>query len=171
MPEIAEALHRGGVRCLEITLNSTDALKVIESVSKKMGDRILVGAGTVLNAKEASDAIGAGAKFIISPVMSIETIRKTKDLGAVSIPGAFTPTEIFNAYSNGADIYKGFPRNFRTGFYKRSVGPIALYTFNANRRNKFAKSSSLKKPELSLLVSGNHWLIPSKRSMIPIYRT
>ena len=79
--EIAEALHRGGVRCLEITLNSADALKVIENVSKKMGDRILVGAGTVLNANEASDAIVAGAKFIISPIMSFDTIRKLKTWG------------------------------------------------------------------------------------------
>ena len=124
VPEIAEALHRGGVRCLEITLNSADALKVIESVSKKMGDRILVGAGTVLNANEASDAIAAGAKFIISPVMSIDTIRKTKDLGAVSIPGAFTPTEIFNAYSAGADIIKVFPGVSGPGFIKEVLAPL-----------------------------------------------
>jgi 2-dehydro-3-deoxyphosphogluconate aldolase / (4S)-4-hydroxy-2-oxoglutarate aldolase len=121
---IAEALHRGGVRCLEITLNSADALKVIANVSKQMGDRILVGAGTVLNANEASDAIAAGAKFIISPVMSIETIRKTKELGAVSIPGAFTPTEIFNAYSAGADIIKVFPGVSGPGFIKEVLAPL-----------------------------------------------
>jgi 2-dehydro-3-deoxyphosphogluconate aldolase / (4S)-4-hydroxy-2-oxoglutarate aldolase len=122
--EIAEALHRGGVRCVEITLNSADALNVIGNISKKMGDRILVGAGTVLNANEASDAIAAGAKFIISPVMSIETIRKTKELGAVSIPGAFTPTEIFNAYSAGADIIKVFPGVSGPGFIKEVLAPL-----------------------------------------------
>jgi 2-dehydro-3-deoxyphosphogluconate aldolase / (4S)-4-hydroxy-2-oxoglutarate aldolase len=122
--EIAEALYKGGVRCLEITLNSADALKVIENISIKMGDRILVGAGTVLNAAEASDAIAAGAKFIISPVMNIETIRKTKHLGAVSIPGAFTPTEIFNAYSGGADIIKVFPGTSGAGFIKEVLAPL-----------------------------------------------
>lgn len=121
---IAEALHKGGVRCLEITLNSADALKVIENISQKMGDRILVGAGTVLNAAEAGDAIAAGAKFIISPIMNLETIRKTKELGAVSIPGAFTPTEIFNAYSAGADIIKVFPGVSGPGFIKEVLAPL-----------------------------------------------
>jgi 2-dehydro-3-deoxyphosphogluconate aldolase/(4S)-4-hydroxy-2-oxoglutarate aldolase len=78
----------------------------------------------VLNAAEASDAIAAGAKFIISPVMNIETIRKTKHLGAVSIPGAFTPTEIFNAYSGGADIIKVFPGTSGAGFIKEVLAPL-----------------------------------------------
>jgi 2-dehydro-3-deoxyphosphogluconate aldolase/(4S)-4-hydroxy-2-oxoglutarate aldolase len=121
---IAEALYAGGVRCLEITLNSPSALQVIEHIAIKMDGRILTGAGTVLNAAAASDAIAAGAKFIISPITNIETIQKTKQLGAVSIPGAFTPTEIFTAYSNGADIVKVFPGTSGPGFIKEVLAPL-----------------------------------------------
>jgi 2-dehydro-3-deoxyphosphogluconate aldolase / (4S)-4-hydroxy-2-oxoglutarate aldolase len=121
---IAEALHAGGVRCLEITLNSSNALEVIKHIVTKMEGRILTGAGTVLSAAAASDAIAAGAKFIISPITDIETIHKTKDLGAVSIPGAFTPTEIFTAYSNGADIVKVFPGTSGPGFIKEVLAPL-----------------------------------------------
>src|SRR5688500_8607655 len=107
--KIAGALCEGGVQCVEITLNSTDALRLIEFLATKMEGRITVGAGTVLNATAASDAVAAGAKFIISPMLDIDTIHKTKDLGAVSIPGAYTPTEIFTAFSNGGDLIKVFP--------------------------------------------------------------
>lgn len=122
--QIAKALHEGGVRCLEITLNSPNALQVIENVSQKMEDRVAVGAGTVLTAAEAADAIAAGAKFIISPIMNADIIHKTKELGAVSIPGAFTPTEIFNAYRNGADIIKVFPGTSGPGFIKEVLAPL-----------------------------------------------
>jgi 2-dehydro-3-deoxyphosphogluconate aldolase/(4S)-4-hydroxy-2-oxoglutarate aldolase len=121
---IAEALYAGGVRCLEITLNSPGALQVIEHVAAKMEGRILTGAGTVLTAAAASDAVIAGAKFIISPITDIETIHKTKKLGAVSIPGAFTPTEIFTAYSNGADIIKVFPGTSGPVFIKEVLAPL-----------------------------------------------
>lgn len=121
---IAEALHEGGIRCLEITLNSPNALQVIENIATKMEGRILVGAGTVLNAREAANAIAAGAKFIISPITNIETINKTKQLGAVSIPGAFTPTEIFTAYSGGGDIIKVFPGSSGPGFIKEILAPL-----------------------------------------------
>jgi 2-dehydro-3-deoxyphosphogluconate aldolase / (4S)-4-hydroxy-2-oxoglutarate aldolase len=121
---VAEALYKGGVRCLEITLNSPNALQVIEHIATKMEGRILTGAGTVLNAAAASDAIAAGAKFIISPITDIETIHKTKQLGAVSIPGAFTPTEIFTAYSHGADIIKVFPGTSGPSFIKEVLAPL-----------------------------------------------
>ena len=122
--EIAEALQQGGVQCIEITLNSPNALQVIENIATKMEGRILVGAGTVLNATQAASAIAAGAKFIISPITDIETIHKTKELGAVSIPGAFTPTEIFTAYSGGGDIIKVFPGSSGPGFIKEVLAPL-----------------------------------------------
>ena len=122
--EIAKALYEGGVRCLEITLNSANALQVIENIAQQMEGRLSVGAGTVLSAAEAGDAIAAGAKFIISPIMNIDIIHKTKELGAVSIPGAFTPTEIFNAYAVGADIIKIFPGTSGPGFIKEVLAPL-----------------------------------------------
>lgn len=122
--KIAKALHEGGVNTLEITMNSTDALSVIEEVSVELGDRILVGAGTVLDAETARSAILAGAEFILSPTVDIETIKMTKRYGAVSIPGAFTPTEILRAYENGGDIIKVFPATFGPSFIKDLQGPL-----------------------------------------------
>jgi 2-dehydro-3-deoxyphosphogluconate aldolase/(4S)-4-hydroxy-2-oxoglutarate aldolase len=122
--EIANALYKSGIRCMEITLNSEDALQAIQNIARQMEGRILVGAGTVLNAASAADAIAAGAKFIISPITDIETITKTKELGAVSIPGAFTPTEIFKAYTAGGDIIKVFPGSSGPGFIKEILAPL-----------------------------------------------
>ncbi len=107
--KIANALYEGGVNVLEITLNSANALSVIEELANKMAGKMLIGAGTVLDASTAKAAIEAGAKFIISPDTNIETIQITKRYGAVSIPGAYTATEIVNAYIIGGDIIKIFP--------------------------------------------------------------
>ncbi len=106
---LANALHSGGITILEITLNSHNALAVIEQLSDIYKDKMLIGAGTVLSAKDAIKAIAAGAQFIISPSLDTEVIKATKDAGMVSIPGAFTPTEIVTAYNSGADIVKVFP--------------------------------------------------------------
>jgi len=124
VPEVAAALHAGGIRCLEITLNSPDALAVIRDLSVRLGDRLLVGAGTVLDAAEARAAIDAGARFIISPALDVPTIRVTKQSQAVSIPGAFTATEILTAYKNGADIIKVFPASVGVGYFRDLRGPL-----------------------------------------------
>ena len=107
--QIAEALKQGGVNILEVTLNSANAFSLIGELVKKFGDEMLIGAGTVLDAKTAKAVIELGAKFIVSPNVDVQTIQATKISGAVSIPGAFTATEIVNAYSNGGDIIKIFP--------------------------------------------------------------
>jgi 2-dehydro-3-deoxyphosphogluconate aldolase/(4S)-4-hydroxy-2-oxoglutarate aldolase len=70
---------------------------------------MLIGAGTVLNVSDATNAIAAGAAFLISPALDIAVIKTTRDAGRISIPGAYTPTEILTAYNNGADIVKVFP--------------------------------------------------------------
>src|SRR5688572_16239511 len=92
--KIAHALFAAGVNTMEVTLNSSDALSVISALNKEMKNKMLIGGGTVLNAKMANAAIDAGARFIISPIVDEETIKITKKRGAVSIPGAYTPTEI-----------------------------------------------------------------------------
>ena len=109
MLNIANALYEGGIRLMEITLNSTDALKVIEKLSVQLENKIIIGAGTVLNADAAYKAINSGAKFIIAPSTDEKTIQITKESGAVSIPGALTPTEILTAWKLGGDIIKVFP--------------------------------------------------------------
>jgi 2-dehydro-3-deoxyphosphogluconate aldolase/(4S)-4-hydroxy-2-oxoglutarate aldolase len=105
---IAGALQLGGVNLVEVTLNSPNALQVVKELTTKMKN-MLIGAGTVLSAGDAELSVEAGAKFIISPNVNIETITATKKLGIVSIPGAYTATEVVNAWTNGGDIIKIFP--------------------------------------------------------------
>jgi 2-dehydro-3-deoxyphosphogluconate aldolase/(4S)-4-hydroxy-2-oxoglutarate aldolase len=120
---IVESLQVGGINIVEITLNSPGALQVIKELSNKKKD-MLIGAGTVLSAADAEASIEAGAKFIISPNVNVETITKTKKLGIVSIPGAYTATEIVNAYSNGGDVIKIFPAT-NAEYIKVLRGPLS----------------------------------------------
>ncbi|UOQ97225.1 bifunctional 4-hydroxy-2-oxoglutarate aldolase/2-dehydro-3-deoxy-phosphogluconate aldolase [Hymenobacter sp. 5317J-9] len=122
---IAQALHAGGVRMMEITLNSPGALASIEEIAREMDGKLLVGAGTVLDPETARAALLAGAKYIISPTLSKKTIRMTKRYGAVSIPGAYTATEILKAYECGGDIIKVFPASAGgAGYFKDIAGPL-----------------------------------------------
>ncbi len=122
--KIADALYHGGVKVLEVTLNSSNALSGIEELTSQSGKQVLIGAGTVMDAETAKAAIKAGAKFIISPNVNIETIRVTKNYGVVSIPGAYTATEIVNAYANGGDIIKVFPAS-NPEYIKTLRGPLS----------------------------------------------
>lgn len=122
--KIAGALYEGGIRLLEITLNSPDALSSIRELSHRMDNKLWIGAGTVLDAATANAAIDAGARFIISPSLDIATIKATKQRNSISIPGAFTPTEIVTAYQNGADIVKIFPASVGVNYIKDIRGPL-----------------------------------------------
>jgi 2-dehydro-3-deoxyphosphogluconate aldolase/(4S)-4-hydroxy-2-oxoglutarate aldolase len=105
---IAIALQQGGVTILEMTLNSQSAFAVIKELSNKLSNGMLIGAGTVLDAEAAKAAIDAGARFIVSPNLNVQTIDITRKYGAVSIPGAYTATEVVNAYVNGETSSKFF---------------------------------------------------------------
>ncbi len=122
--KIAEALHKGGIKLLEITFNSPNALELLKKLSSQMKNEMLMGMGTVLNAATAKQAMAAGAKFILSPTFNPETIQATKEAGAVSIPGAFTATEILMAYESGADIVKVFPASVGADYIKDIRGPL-----------------------------------------------
>jgi len=123
---ITEALLNGGVRAVEITADSPGITGSIEAVKKEFGDEMSVGVGTVLDPETARITIMSGASFVISPSVNVETIRLTKRYGAISIPGAFTPTEILTAYESGADIVKLFPaRALGANFIKDVHGPLA----------------------------------------------
>src|SRR5215813_11356598 len=90
VPSIVESLHAGGIELVEITLNSPQALDLINKLSVHWGDKMLIGAGTILEAGDARKAIDAGARFILSPTTDEWTIRVTRQNNVVSIPGAFT---------------------------------------------------------------------------------
>jgi 2-dehydro-3-deoxyphosphogluconate aldolase / (4S)-4-hydroxy-2-oxoglutarate aldolase len=123
--KIVQSLYEGGIRIVEITMNSPKALSAIEMVADEFGSKMAVGAGTVLDSETARSALLAGAQFILSPTLNAETIKLTKRYGAVSIPAAFTPTEILTAYELGGDIIKVFPATtLGPQFIKDIHGPL-----------------------------------------------
>ncbi|WP_339036943.1 bifunctional 4-hydroxy-2-oxoglutarate aldolase/2-dehydro-3-deoxy-phosphogluconate aldolase [Mammaliicoccus sciuri] len=122
---IVETLYKAGIRAIEVTMNSPKALESIELISNEMKGKVVVGAGTVLDAESARLAILSGATFILSPTVDKETIRMSKKYGAVSIPGAMTPTEILEAYEYGGDIIKVFPTtSLGPEYIKDLQGPL-----------------------------------------------
>ncbi|SHM99229.1 bifunctional 4-hydroxy-2-oxoglutarate aldolase/2-dehydro-3-deoxy-phosphogluconate aldolase [Gracilibacillus kekensis] len=122
---IAKALRDGGVTSLEITVETPKVLTLIDKVKNELADDVMVGAGTVLDAETARAALMAGASFIFSPTVRKETIEMTKRYGAVSVAGAFTPTEILTAYEAGADMIKVFPASVvGPRFFKDVKGPL-----------------------------------------------
>lgn len=117
--DVAEALVAGGVDVMEVTFTVPNAVRVLEQVAAKLGDRILLGAGTVLDAETARTAILAGAQFIVSPSTNLDVIRLCRRYGKLIMPGAFTPTEVVTAWEAGADIVKIFPSDFGGPKYLR----------------------------------------------------
>ncbi len=98
------------LKAVEITMNTPGALDCIQKISEEFGDKILIGAGTVLTYEEAQQSIEAGAAFLLAPtVFSKEILDLCKEKGVVSVPGAFSPSEIYRSFEDGADIVKVFP--------------------------------------------------------------
>lgn len=104
-----EALLEGGLAVFEITLTVPSALGVIETLVKRLGDRAVVGAGTVLSADAARDAVSAGAEFVVSPGLDLKTVEAMRAREIAIFPGALTPTEIITAWNAGSDMVKVFP--------------------------------------------------------------
>jgi 2-dehydro-3-deoxyphosphogluconate aldolase / (4S)-4-hydroxy-2-oxoglutarate aldolase len=104
-----DAIREGGISILEITMTVPGAIKVIETVSAQYGSEALVGAGTVLDAETAQACISAGARFVVSPSLDLETISACRLLNVPVMPGALTPTEVVQAWKAGADLVKVFP--------------------------------------------------------------
>ena len=127
---VCDALYEGGIRLLEITLNTPNALACIDLAVKHAGGRQLVGAGTVLTPEEVNQVAAHGGKFIISPNTDRSVIVRTKELGLLSMPGFLTPSEAFIAIAAGADILKCFPcGRFGVGYVKdlKAVVPKPIY--------------------------------------------
>jgi 2-dehydro-3-deoxyphosphogluconate aldolase / (4S)-4-hydroxy-2-oxoglutarate aldolase len=118
LTSVARALFEGGIDIIEVTFTVPRALDVLAAVKLDLGDRVLLGAGTVLDPETARAALLAGAEFIVSPSLNPEVIRLCHRYDKVVMPGAFTPTEILSAWEAGADVVKVFPCD--------SVGPAYL---------------------------------------------
>lgn len=125
LADVADALRVGGIDIIEITFTVPDALTVLRQVVHRLGDRVVVGAGTVLDAETARSALLAGARFIVSPIVDLEVIRLCKRYDRVIMPGAFTPTEVVRAWEQGADIVKIFPADVGGPPYLKALhGPL-----------------------------------------------
>jgi 2-dehydro-3-deoxyphosphogluconate aldolase/(4S)-4-hydroxy-2-oxoglutarate aldolase len=122
---IAEGLVAGGIRAFEITLNSPDAFAAITALAQRWGERLLVGAGTVLDTGGAERAADAGARFIVSPHTDPELIGWAVARGVPVFPGAFSPTEILAGWNAGATAIKLFPASVAgQAFVREFRGPF-----------------------------------------------
>jgi len=123
---VIEAIKAGGVNVLEITMTVPGAVRVIEKVADKYGSEVLVGAGTVLDAETARACLLAGAQFIVSPALNLDTIDLCHRYSAPVCPGVLTPTEVVTAWSAGADFVKVFPCGSVGGasYIKNLKGPL-----------------------------------------------
>ena len=107
--EIADAIHHGGVKVIEVSMNTPGALQAIERLTAYFGSNALIGAGTALDSETARQAILSGASFVVAPIMKVETIELCRKYDIPILPGCLTPTEILTAWEAGADMVKVFP--------------------------------------------------------------
>ena len=123
--QVAEALLEGGIDVIEVTSTVHRGLEIISAARDRLGDKILLGAGTVLDAESARAAMLAGAEFIVTPVVSRPVIETCRRYDKLVMAGAFTPTEILTAWEAGSDIVKVFPADVGGPSYLKAIhGPL-----------------------------------------------
>lgn len=122
---VIDAICNGGVRAVEVTVTIPHAFSVIERTANQLGDDVLLGVGSVLDADTARRAVDAGARYVVSPVFQSEVVEAAHAAGVPALPGAFSPTEILRAHQAGADIVKVFPAEvFGPAFIKGVLAPM-----------------------------------------------
>lgn len=123
--EACRALYAGGLKCVEITLNSPGALHAVERVRADLPAGCIIGVGTVVDADTARQALSSGAQFIVTPIVDAKTIEMVHSRSAPIIPGAYTPTEIYTAWKAGATMVKLFPAtNLGPSFVREVLAPL-----------------------------------------------
>ncbi len=122
---VAEALMGGGVKTIEVTFDTPGAKDMIETIKQEYGDKMLVGAGTVLDPETARTAILSGADFLLAPTLNTAVIELCNRYSKLAVPGVMTPTEILTALEAGAGIVKVFPAGaLGPGYIKDVLGPL-----------------------------------------------
>ncbi|WP_010584808.1 bifunctional 4-hydroxy-2-oxoglutarate aldolase/2-dehydro-3-deoxy-phosphogluconate aldolase [Schlesneria paludicola] len=122
---VAQALYEGGINVIEVTFTTPGVIDVISAVRKELGNKVLLGAGTVLDPETARAALLAGAEFIVSPCVNVEVIKLAHRYDKLVMPGAYTPTEIVTAWEAGADVVKLFPADIGGAAYLKALkGPL-----------------------------------------------
>ncbi len=121
-----EAVYNGGIRSAEITMTVPGAIKALEKLADQFGDKMILGAGTVLDPETCRACILAGAQFIVTPALNIATIALSRRYSKPIFPGALTPTEVIAAWEAGADAVKIFPASAMGGakYIKALKGPL-----------------------------------------------
>lgn len=129
---IVDAIREGGVSTIEITMTVPGAIGVMKELNEKLGDEVLLGAGTVLDAETARSCILAGAKFVVGPCFNLELLQLCRRYSVIAIPGAMTPTEILTAWEAGADVVKVFPASNLGGpsYIKAVKAPLPQVLLN-----------------------------------------
>ncbi len=123
--EACAALADGGVTVVEITLTVPDAFDVLRQVRRALGGRVLLGAGTILDAETGRAALLAGAEYLVAPTLNLDVIALCRRYGKLAMPGCFTPTEILTAWQAGADVVKVFPADvLGPAFFKAVRAPL-----------------------------------------------
>ena len=123
--EVVRALADGGVSVAEVTFTVPSAVDVIREAKRQLGDRVLLGAGTVLDTETARAAFLAGAEFVVAPNTNLDVIRMCRRYDKLVMPGAFTPTEVITAWEAGADVVKVFPADVvGPAFFRALRGPL-----------------------------------------------
>jgi len=122
----AEAVCAGGISVVEVTMTVPGAIEVIAQLAKSMGNSVLIGAGTVLNADSARRCLDAGAQFLVSPGFDLETVKFANARNVLITAGALTPTEVITAWNAGSDLVKIFPCGNVGGakYIKALKGPL-----------------------------------------------
>ncbi|MFA6467827.1 MAG: bifunctional 4-hydroxy-2-oxoglutarate aldolase/2-dehydro-3-deoxy-phosphogluconate aldolase [Bacteroidota bacterium] len=122
---VIEAIKRGGVKAIEITMTVPNAIELIRELSSSLSSDILLGAGTVTDVQSAEQVINAGAKFVVSPVLNTNVIDLCISADVACMPGCYTPTEIFTAWNAGADVVKVFPAtSLGPKYFRDLAGPF-----------------------------------------------
>ena len=137
-----DAIYRGGIRAAEITMTVPGAIHALEKVADQFGDKIVLGAGTVLDPETARACMLAGAEFFVTPSLKISTIEMVKRYSKVICPGALTPTEVVTAWDAGADIVKIFPCGNVGGpeIYQGAARAAAPYPNDSHGRRESGNS-------------------------------
>jgi len=159
--QIAKVLHAGGLSCIEITMTTPGALRAVEEAREELPD-VLMGAGTVLDAPTARQAILAGAQFLVTPTVELDVIETAQRYGVPVIPGAMTPTEILTCWEAGADMVKVFPASvLGPDFIKAVHGPLPQIPLvptggiTADNAGEFIRAGAA-------LVCAGGWLVDKK---------
>lgn len=147
---VIEALMDGGINNIEVTFGETDPSYIIQEAKHRFKEDVLIGAGTVTTIEQVKAVADAGAQFVFSPNFKEEVVEETLHHDIISIPGCFSPSEIYNAYTMGADVVKVFPANvLGPGFIKDIKAPMPYLNIiptggiNNNNMTKYIQSGAI----------------------------